>query len=92
MDVAVHSLKDLPVDGPPGLSLVATLARDDPRELLLARLEALGPGRLGLCAGAPHLALGAASTAAAAKAGVAERTLESITPDAVVEERRRTCS
>jgi hydroxymethylbilane synthase len=35
IDLAVHSLKDLPVDLAPGLQLAAYLRREDPREALL---------------------------------------------------------
>jgi hydroxymethylbilane synthase len=37
IDVAVHSLKDLPTVLAPGLTLVATLPREDPRDVLLSR-------------------------------------------------------
>jgi hydroxymethylbilane synthase len=36
-DIAVHSLKDLPTQIEPGLNLVATLARADPRDVLVSR-------------------------------------------------------
>lgn len=36
-DVAVHSLKDLPTESPPELTLAALLPRDDPRDALIAR-------------------------------------------------------
>jgi hydroxymethylbilane synthase len=36
VDVAVHSLKDLPTESPPGLELAALLPRDDPRDALIA--------------------------------------------------------
>lgn len=36
-DIAVHSLKDLATEMPPGLSLGAVLEREDPRDVLIAR-------------------------------------------------------
>ncbi|MGA2545411.1 MAG: hydroxymethylbilane synthase [Rectinemataceae bacterium] len=36
IDLAVHSLKDLPVDGPPGLTLGAVARRMDPRDALVS--------------------------------------------------------
>jgi hydroxymethylbilane synthase len=48
VDLAVHSVKDLPTWLPPGLVLAAVLARGDPRDALIARsgqgLDALPPG------------------------------------------------
>src|ERR1700732_2566242 len=35
-DLAVHSLKDVPMDMPPGFSLVAIMAREDPRDALVS--------------------------------------------------------
>lgn len=40
-DLAVHSYKDLPSARPAGLEIAAVPPREDPRELLLARLEAV---------------------------------------------------
>ena len=48
IDLAVHSLKDLPVEDAPGLALGAVLARADTRDVLVARwaghLATLPPG------------------------------------------------
>ncbi len=48
IDVAVHSLKDLPVDQPTGLELAAVPQREDARDVFIARsgktLAGLGPG------------------------------------------------
>ncbi|MGO8695743.1 MAG: hydroxymethylbilane synthase [Rectinemataceae bacterium] len=48
IDIAVHSLKDLPVDNPPGLSLGAVAEREDPRDALVSAhystLKELPPG------------------------------------------------
>jgi hydroxymethylbilane synthase len=38
IDLAVHSLKDLPVDNPPGLTLGAVAEREDPRDALVSAL------------------------------------------------------
>ena len=49
VDVAVHSLKDLPAELPDGLTLAVFPAREDPRDVIVTR----GPGGLeGLPAGA----------------------------------------
>jgi hydroxymethylbilane synthase len=37
VDIAVHSLKDLPTQLDPGIALAATLARGDPRDALVSR-------------------------------------------------------
>lgn len=46
IDLAVHSLKDVPTDIPQGLGLIAVTERDDPRDVLVAkaRLYDLIPG------------------------------------------------
>jgi hydroxymethylbilane synthase len=48
VDFAVHSLKDLPTGGAPGIALAAIPARDDPRDALVtrdgAKLADLPPG------------------------------------------------
>ncbi|SRR6266852_7516010 len=50
IDLAVHSLKDLPAELPDGLELAAFPERNDPRDVLVSRtgggLEALRPGAL----------------------------------------------
>src|ERR671923_2451771 len=37
VDLAVHSLKDLPTEMPPGFELAAVTRREDPRDVLLSR-------------------------------------------------------
>jgi hydroxymethylbilane synthase len=46
IDMAVHSLKDVPTEVPPGLCLIAVTERLDPRDALVAkvRLNRLAPG------------------------------------------------
>lgn len=45
VDFAVHSMKDMPTESPPGLAIVAVPPREDPRDALVgARLEELPPG------------------------------------------------
>ena len=48
IDLAVHSLKDVPTEMPAGLCLPAVLERIDPRDALVARssLETLSPGSI----------------------------------------------
>ena len=45
VDLAVHSLKDLATEMPAGLVLTAMVGREDPREMLLARPEAVDAAR-----------------------------------------------
>src|SRR5260370_21335175 len=45
IDLAVHSLKDMPTDVPAGLTLAAFPAREDPRDaLVVQKLSELPPG------------------------------------------------
>ena len=40
IDIAVHSLKDLPAEETPGLAIAAVLPRENPRDVLVSRSEA----------------------------------------------------
>ncbi len=53
IDLAVHSLKDLPTENPPGLQIAAIPQREDPRDALVGRsLAELRPGsRVGTSSG-----------------------------------------
>ena len=44
IDVAVHSLKDLPVDSPEKITLAAVPPREDPRDVLVVRDSLVAPG------------------------------------------------
>jgi len=48
IDIAVHSLKDLPTAAPPGLTIAAMTCREDPADVLIAKnqctLDQLPPG------------------------------------------------
>lgn len=47
VDLAVHSMKDMPTDNPPGLDIVAIPERVDPRDVLVgARLDDLPEGAI----------------------------------------------
>jgi hydroxymethylbilane synthase len=72
IDLAVHSLKDMPTEEPEGLAVGAVLLRDDPRELLVACAGAAGDGGLGLRRGA---ALGTSSLRRAGQALAAQPEL-----------------
>ena len=45
VDLAVHSMKDLSTEMPPGLALAAMVGREDPREALLIRRECVDGNR-----------------------------------------------
>lgn len=50
IDVAVHSLKDMPTAQPPGLRLLVPGRREDARDVLIARQQAASPlARIGTC-------------------------------------------
>lgn len=46
IDLAVHSMKDLPTQQPEGLVITAVSYRDNPADLLVIRPEALAPGKI----------------------------------------------
>ena len=46
IDLAVHSMKDLPTSQPEGLAITAVSYRENPADLLLIRPEALQPGQV----------------------------------------------
>jgi hydroxymethylbilane synthase len=51
-DVAVHSAKDVPIDGDPRLVIAAYLPREDPRDALVVRAGVMGVDPMSLPAGA----------------------------------------
>jgi hydroxymethylbilane synthase len=61
IDIAVHSLKDLPTDETPGLLIPAVLPRDDPRDVLVS------PGGSTLAELAPDATVGTGSPRRAAQ-------------------------
>jgi hydroxymethylbilane synthase len=65
VDLAVHSLKDLPTSEPDGMVLASVPLRGMPEELLLARPEAIGTGGMGL---GPQARVGTSSLRRAAQA------------------------
>ncbi len=91
VDLVVHSLKDLPIEEPAGLSLAAVLERESVHDLLLAHPEAQGDGPLGLRPGAR---LGTSSLRRAAQAlahqpGLAVVPLRGNVPTRVARVRQR---
>jgi hydroxymethylbilane synthase len=55
-DLAVHSLKDVPMDLPPGFALAAVLEREDPRDALVSpRYVSLAALPQGACVGTSSL-------------------------------------
>jgi hydroxymethylbilane synthase len=89
VDLAIHSLKDLPTDDPPGLATTSVLPRADPRDRLLLRVAP--------AAGAPllraGLRVGTSSTRRAAQLadafeGVAAVDLRGNVPTRVAKLRR----
>ena len=55
-DLAVHSLKDVPMDLPPGFALAAVLEREDPRDALVSpRYASLADLPQGACVGTSSL-------------------------------------
>jgi hydroxymethylbilane synthase len=55
-DIAVHSMKDVPADLPPGFALAAILQREDPRDAFVSRTyESLGAMKPGAIVGTSSL-------------------------------------
>jgi len=69
VDMAVHSLKDLATDMVPGLALCAMVGREDPREILLARPEAIDPDKVAAAEVLPLKAGAKIGTSAARRQG-----------------------
>ena len=55
-DIVVHSWKDLPTEPRPGLAILCTPKRADPRDLLLVRKSALGKKQLKVLTSSPRRA------------------------------------
>lgn len=68
VDLVVHSLKDLPVDHPDGLTLAAVPERADPAEVILARRGLLAPSACAPLGLPPGSVLGTSSLRRAAQA------------------------
>ena len=54
-DLAVHSMKDVPADLPPGFALAAITAREDPRDVLVSSYKTLGEMPSGASVGTSSL-------------------------------------
>lgn len=46
VDLAVHSMKDVPTDFPPGLHLAAICKREDPRDAFISQIKGQKPGEI----------------------------------------------
>lgn len=76
VDLVVHSLKDLPVDHPEGLTLAAVPERTDPADVLLARGGLLAPSASAPLGLPPGSVLGTSSLRRAAQSLALEPELE----------------
>ena len=72
IDVAVHSLKDLPSDEPQGLVIAAVLEREDPRDVLVSRAGQL------LSELPPDAVVGTSSSRRRALLGIARPDLQTV--------------
>lgn len=70
VDLAVHSMKDMTTDQPPGLVLGAMVGREDARDLLLAHPHAIDPDATGPLPLHPGTRLGTSSARRQAQARV----------------------
>jgi len=61
IDLAIHSLKDLPTEDPPGLATSTVMRREDPRDVLLLRKSVPLDAASGLPALAKGMKLGTSS-------------------------------
>jgi len=74
IDLAVHSLKDLPTDQPPGLAVAAVPLREDARDVLISRLISREGG--GLAALPPGSKVGTSSLRRQSQLRALRRDLE----------------
>ena len=54
-DIAVHSMKDVPADLPPGFAMAAITAREDPRDVLVSKYKSLAEMPKGASVGTSSL-------------------------------------